>query len=939
MKQSINIQGITTTATYQDGDCSDLLNARNRNGAIQPVSPRKVVKELLQEYDTLFVHRNAGYENWIGVRGFEGTDVKEVHYILPNQAGFVPFLATKGKTSITQLGNILNILDNDGFKYVMWRNGDYESINFDFRGGQQLDESDLEQIIDLKVEGIKLQVDNLERAVRMYVKDYSYSSLNNLNSQDNRNIRRNDVVELMHRALAIEARDGRLTGFFLACTAYELWDGSHVLHSRPVLLGQSWDTGTRYTHTLGGTAHSYIDRRVGFLNMTTWNENQMNTDGFLETFVWDNELFVFNDTINENTQTTRNPPNLYASGFHHGSNNFATNTNISSNELKLRLAKRIPAQYKDLIRSIAIFITPQIQQHDLSDVNTTRGFYINTNRPVESYTGRPKTNAEIIKELESQLFYRVASISFDEINSQVNEWITLDLKGKLGENLFMQEQLPVDVSRNTFNPQGQHMYNSRLHAFNYKELLPRSHPVESFIPTGSGDNGQFNAFLHEATTEWWIEAEIRTPEGTSRTVRYKLLNSDIVRDAGHLAPMVSFPDSRARRLRIAKRHSFNNGASFTTRIWNLELKESKNYNFSYFISEDLKPFSVGGALYPPIPEEKNTEIYVKNGIKVSATNNPIVFPPINTYQASGGEVLAMQANVMNVADRNFGQFPLYVATTQGFFMLAVGSGEIAYSRIIPSASRIIPISKTLCSTPYGIAFVGQRGVFILNGNDTVCITLPIEEEPELGEGFLKHIQGLDNILYNPTESELLIVNKNYSYCLVFNFDTRMFYRSTEKIDVEVQNTEPRLLVAEGRKIKDYSLSEKPQTNVSIITRPILFGVEEIKKMQRVIMRGRIFNLKTDKTPSPSGLPLKGEELQPFLGLYGSNDGVNFILLRGMTMPSDKQGRDYKDFDLGMMAKATYRSYIIKLTAEIDENTRIEPIEFIVEINNSSDKMR
>lgn len=53
-----NINGISTQSSYPDGTAYSLVNLRPKNGALHPVPPRKVVQELSQKYDIVFVHQN-----------------------------------------------------------------------------------------------------------------------------------------------------------------------------------------------------------------------------------------------------------------------------------------------------------------------------------------------------------------------------------------------------------------------------------------------------------------------------------------------------------------------------------------------------------------------------------------------------------------------------------------------------------------------------------------------------------------------------------------------------------------------------------------------------------------------------------------------------------------------------------------------------------------
>ena len=72
--------------------------------------------------------------------------------------------------------------------------------------------------------------------------------------------------------------------------------------------------------------------------------------------------------------------------------------------------------------------------------------------------------------------------------------------------------------------------------------------------------------------------------------------------------------------------------------------------------------------------------------------------------------------------------------------------------------------------------------------------------------FLKTIE---HILYNPTENELVMHNRNSEVGLVYHFNNRQFYLSTKNFDSVVQNTFPNLFVIEDKKIRDYLEAGSP----------------------------------------------------------------------------------------------------------------------------------
>lgn len=92
------------------------------------------------------------------------------------------------------------------------------------------------------------------------------------------------------------------------------------------------------------------------------------------------------------------------------------------------------------------------------------------------------------------------------------------------------------------------------------------------------------------------------------------------------------------------------------------------------------PIVYGGNI---IPEVKNPEEYVPGKLRVSAVYNPFSFPQTNTYTISSGSVLGMAAATAALSQGQYGEFPLYVFTTDGIWALRQGSGDILYASQSP----------------------------------------------------------------------------------------------------------------------------------------------------------------------------------------------------------------------------------------------------------------
>jgi hypothetical protein len=326
------------------------------------------------------------------------------------------------------------------------------------------------------------------------------------------------------------------------------------------------------------------------------------------------------------------------------------------------------------------------------------------------------------------------------------------------------------------------------------------------------------------------------------------------------------------------------------------------------------------------------------------------FPNINTYMVGDGEILAMSTNSMNVADFNYGQYPLYVFTTQGIWTLNVGTGEVVYSALSSPTSMEAPVSRIIGATPFGVVFVSKKGLMLINGNAVEFISPQLEElretisiEPATStvkettinhssgvildyaqQSFSEYLSRTDAILYNPYETELIICDRESEFNYVLNIQSRSFYQSTEKIGIAVKNTFPDLFVSDGKKIKDYAAQEVNKAHVSFITRPLTFGSEDIKKLDRMILRGIFHNMDNPVTDKKS-----------LVRISHSIDGVNFPVTRGKLLAP----ANYKDIDMGLMSRSKFRYFMISFGAGIAHGSKITFLESILGPEYDNEKMR
>ncbi len=941
MKKSININGISTTAAYQEGDCMNLINLRKKNGVLKAVTARKIVRTTAERYVYTFQHNlpQTG-SNLIGIRN-------NTIYLVNSDNSELELTSTTGFKSITQIGNILNVLDSSGIKMLFWVDNVYKII--------ETNSADAQTSLELLPVKIDIKVDNkgivdFEEKFRSNFNvissdNVAYSDFETYSSEENLTLRKEMFKGITTKLISLLRENGHHVGFIIACSAIELYDGNYILHSAPVLLGQANDLHTRYSE-LDINTHicDYADKKALFLpsGEVVTSDTENNIVEYKESDVFGGGLAISSGSYISQAWF----PSVIGSSNYEGidlnDRNIPVKSCVYISSMKFKVNADIPEKYKSIVKSVSIFVSKEVLPFDLEKVESIKNTYLyftdSKTHCVENYYFKPKSTADIIKELsDNQQFYKVHEIPFDDIKktSENDGWVEIDLKGKLGDNLVNQEELPVDnFSHHSLLPNKQMVYNSKIHVMDYKQEFFRGWSLNYL--TNKNGRGQFQSTSSGDIKRFYVEVSIKTGLGTSKVVRYFDYNGDsenmIPSEISGFNPMITYPDSRAFKIKIySEIYQGINPPKYMLLEYNL--KGSETANFAYYISPDLKPIDSydTGAFPFNVPAEENRSQIFRNQMKVSSVNNPFYFPNETTYIIGTQTVLNAGTNALRMSEGQYGQYDLYVITTEGTYSFDTGT-EISYNRKAP-ASLVKPVSEIICSTPYGIVFIGVRGIYMLSGQKPELLSQQIEEEPKETTvnlqlcSFSSFLKSVKDILYDPYQNEIIVVSSTYNYNWVLNIDNKMWYLSTEKIDFEIKNSSPGLLVMSGNDIKDYSQSQTTKATVEITTRPIYFGVDEFKKLNRSILRATLLKLKKN-IPQTS-----------VISIFGSNDGINFILLRGMILHPGTQEKNFKDLDLGLMSRSTYRNYTILFEGEISEESEIKYIDFDVADNYTNDKLR
>ena len=893
----IPINGITTNSNYTEGDCYSLVNLRPKNGALHPVAPRKIKKLLSSVSYTendyadrkeFFVHDFNNKKTWLFAR--PGLSFQNIIVDYGNVDNNNDFSESKGQFSINtslgelngsllkieQFGSIIAIVTDWNIYYAIRKDDDYELLG------------EFPEIPHIEF-GTSDEIFSQEKTITLYF-------LNEYGKEITEDTARELTIGLLNSA-ALKLTESHGPYLFDACFvryAFRLYDGSLIKHSPPILVMPRGmieryrclflysNPSTQYKNYVllrGYKIHMQYD----FSGMDKWKDIIKSIDVFIS-----KPLGVTNP---------ENMPKkiLIKYGFFY----FSTVEHVGKDTVKDIMERISEESNFYLIKSIELgHKTP----------------YSNIIKPGGGYYIQPDI--------------------FPTGDSDQRTITTLENREFMDDGGFSHHK----TGAKTCNT-----YNKRLHIGDINTTLFRGFNACYFDFIDKYNNSE--GFYPAESYYWYIAVDIKISNSIHRV--FSMCKGGSFR----LSSFFSYPDVRAVKFYVYAKNIYN--INLYSEIFSADLKPHKYLNIAYFFNESLKPIGSNSIDYQQLSfDNKESRIRSENVLKVSGLNNPFVFPDKNNYQIGNGAIMAIESVAIRISEGQFGQFPLYVFTSQGIYSMQVGTGESAYSHQSPPTSYEIPISPIVCSTPFGIVFATQRGICIISGQNVVLLTpqlqQPVNEiilNPEINKltgeyvtknvllafsqhSFYEYIKEIKNIIYNPHENELILCGSDTDFNYVLNIDNKAFYQSTEKLDVIVGNVFSDLFVIRPNSNKieiiDYSKSETKETHVSLMTRPLLFGTTDFKRLERMNLRSTLLNVKS---------PPFGEN--PLIFNCFSIDGLRFAMLRGIPI---KDG-SYKDFDMGLFSRSTYRQFLFAFAGVIDEDSEIKYLDVEVEKEYNNTKMR
>ncbi len=495
---------------------------------------------------------------------------------------------------------------------------------------------------------------------------------------------------------------------------------------------------------------------------------------------------------------------------------------------------------------------------------------------------------------------------------------------------------------------------------------------------GTAETDKVSQYINKANSDGtcfaYIAVTIDSQQGESKVVRYiKPYNSNSVGSAlgqspfaygdspnfvEDLSALLIYPDSRAKKMDIELVYLANETSVL---VWSKSFTLSPHayLNFAYYINSNLRPISISTQFSPKqipfgsddfkkyciAPKESNIKESHPNGLKVSLSNNPFVFPYETTYQIGSAEIVSLMSNAVAVGTGQTGAAPLYVFCKDGVYALMVdSSGEMVYTNARIIARDVCNNGKSVTPIDDGVVFTTNRGLMNISGNEVVEIghiaegeVFDISDTNDVAQkllfnAFTMHqLSGLpvtmidktdflsylnESIInYNHNERELIISNPSKEYSYVMDREGNWSRRNYSAIEY-VNNYPTSYRLDNLGSLYKVDAEDSISSSFYLLSNIIKLGSVAYKQVMTMIVRG---NFETDT----------------MLGLYvlGSYDGNQWSVLGG----NEKSG---KFTDIGCKVSHVAVKYLrICIAGNISHQSRIDFVEVEYKESNLNTKLR
>ena len=976
----IPIKGISRAGAdslCEDGAMNEVVGLEYKDGSYVPYSGNVLDKGVPNWAKGIYIHKTSTDTNvivrtdsgllWMKEELFNTTedigDEGEWNVLYEGEVKDVEFIK-----------NIICISTPEKLLYMLFQEGEYKDWT--------VDKEELPHInfrVDIGIGGKKDAL-GIKRSV--YYDNFPEDGI------------KDALIATLIAAKGRATEEGGLTGYFLVCAAYRLKTGEYVKASNPVLmcrpmhkekdkfynelndsneftlyLNDSITQSKIFTPTINDDnvvfftdcdADYFTPEDFSFLKKMDLNPDGTNTMYGNTLYIEESYLNVYRQRFASDAEMFYPPMGSSARHLFNASTKITKayySAAVPTNKLQYKINSNIAVD-ESLISGLCIFVSKEIDpflnldKKDLIDeAYKTISVSLSDLEQVRSLHAIFKTDDEIANEIKNiNNLYLVHEIDYADIKKS-DEWVDVDLKGKLGDALATRETLPISAFDNTiFKDVEMDTYNSRLHIFNYKEEERCGYNIEDFNLYGG--YGQYSASGEGEYESACIVVDYKTENGTSRVVKH--FEKPMLTISG-VNPIfnqcIAYHRGNATSITIYCQKFLDSSYS----VNKYELSKSKNGGYALYLTKDLTPTLVTSEYnVMELPEQFNDSTY-KESMRVSDTFLPQTFQYANTYTIGNGRIIGIATLSISLSQDTFGQYPLLVFCTDGIYSMNVDTtGNGVYTNVPPPFSREVCINRnTICELDGAVLFASNKGLMIATSQGVQEFVPNLNGEPKhQPDGREMHGLGLElygEVITNPQvttlvahidmsdfreyvsdpntyvtyaseKNKVMIYNGNKPYVYWIDIPTRNATKLPVSIKMDNNDYPTELYVQSDNHMMEFKqLSANVNTQTMFQTRPIKLD-GGMKTVMRVIVRGYFNSNEADKWA--------------VLLVLGSYDGINWQPI-GL-----KQKPLYGGFnDLGCVVDRVSHKYMMVIfSASLNRDSHIDGIE-LTKINKYNNKLK
>lgn len=848
-----------------DGQTMELINARIKNGMVEPIAKPLYIGAIPVEVDKMYYHSNA--KKYVGVNTSSG----QLYAINEDLSSYTTITQASDIQDVAFLGNVLCISDDNGLEYALW-NG----TTYDFLGtAPELPEINISGTY--KVEDVIPDIEFL-----------GGRKSSDLTSEEFKRTPEYNSVSYFDNVIDTLNNEGYIVGSALVRYAFRVSGGGYINVSAPLLV----EISDKYTYNV-----KFSSTNIQSTELRTVYPFQ-----------------IVNELPNDATFKDRKFSFV-----------------VLGMGLSMRTSQSWDLEkWSSFITSVDVFISPlrwlQKEEKKYNELN---------------YEEYEFTSSEEKTLQDAYIFYKIAEYDLKGNISWILDNFSID-------SLSLQEKLEEIPSYHKDSASILYTYNSRLHIANISQTLFKGYGYEAYV-NRAGVNDTINKNRQ-------VYVYLNTEKGIS------VVKKNISGLNNYISSLITYPDSRAYKLVIQwdadSEILYKESRTF-------DLKKHPYLNLSYYFNPISRKPSVSrptdeyyirayridlssGSSMGEFCTEQNTTIEMGNLLKVSSLNNPISFPSAQTYQPSQGEIIGMMSNTAALSQGQFGQYPLYVFSSDGIYAMQVDtSGQTVYSAQTPASRDVCINPNSITGIDNAVVFASKRGLMAINGANITLLSadmdgyLPscIDSSPIIPK--IAKVASFENALstatfndyienafvsYNYQENELIVTNPDYAYAYVYNMNSASWAKISPNPRFFVNRYPECYGVIDGV-LYDMQNNNRTITTLLVLTKPIKMGTLTHKRILQSALRGVVKRALSDLYLRGEPVMFRGESLDIFsdVGLYilGSNDAEHFTLVSGK-----ESIVDIRDLVTKMNKSKAYKYFMVALAGGVRTDVSLNYMEFI-----------